>query len=318
MTTRWWSILAMLFSIMQNRDATTLALRDAGKVHLILTNQEICRIAEIIDLLQVFKTKTDKLGVQDDITITLIKPTFDFFRKTLTEVKEGESNMIKSMKINMLNKLQSRYSEPQIEYLSQCTFLDPRFKKKVSFDLPSFTERVKDIALSYTEIIHDTESQSLGNIENPSFSNTHTRREQPTTSTASTSRETEHDIFTDDVSEDETEITNSHNIIRKFSIEIDRYKSIVMKKEQKANIKLISWWQERKLEYPFLFKAVKAMLCTPATSVPSERIFSEAGYISRAKRSKILPVNLDKYLFIKRNKKYLPENTQDYFTSEEA
>ena len=120
------------------------------------------------------------------------------------------------------------------------------------------------------------------------------------------------------MSEDETEITNSHNMIRKISIEIDRYTCILMKKEQKANIKLISWWQERKLEYPFLFKAVKAMLCTPATSVPSERIFSEAGYISHAKRSKILPVNLDKYLFIKRNKKYLPENTQDYFTSEEA
>ena len=60
------------------------------------------------------------------------------------------------------------------------------------------------------------------------------------------------------------------------------------------------------------------MLCTPATSVPSERIFSEADYISLAKRSKILPVNLDKYLFIKRNKMYLPEKTQDYFISEEV
>ena len=223
------------------------------------------------------------------------------------------------MKIHMLNKLESRYSKPQIEYLSQCTFLDPRFKRTVSFDLESFTERVKDIALSYTEIIHDTEDQSLETIENQSFS--HTRREQPTASTASTSnntRETVHDMFIDDVSEDETEMTNSHDIIRKITLEIDRYKSVLMKKEQKANLKLISWWQERKQEYPFLFKAVKAMLCTPATSVPSERIFSEAGYISCAKRSKILPVNLDKYLFIKRNKMYLPEKTHDYFISEEV
>ena len=101
----------MLICIMQNTDATTLALSDAGKVHLILTNQEICRIAEIIDLLQVFKKNTDKLGVQDDITVTLILPTFNFFKKTLTEIKQGESSMIKSMKINMLNKLESRYSE---------------------------------------------------------------------------------------------------------------------------------------------------------------------------------------------------------------
>ena len=49
----------MLISIMQNRDATTLALRDAGKLHLILTSEEINRIVEIIDLLQVFKESTD-------------------------------------------------------------------------------------------------------------------------------------------------------------------------------------------------------------------------------------------------------------------
>ena len=125
-------------------------------------------------------------------------------------------------------------------------------------------------------------------------------------------------MFTDDVSEDETEMTTSHDIINENNFEIDRYKSVSMKKEQKANLKLISWWQERKAEYPCLFKAVKSMLCRPATSVPSERIFSEAGYISHAKGSKILPVNLDKYLFIKRNNMYLPEKTQDYFISEEV
>ena len=80
----------------------------------------------------------------------------------------------------------------------------------------------------------------MENIENQSFS--HTRREQPT-SPASTSRsnntqETVHDMFTDDVSEDETEMTTSHDIIRKINFEIDRYKSVSMKKEQKANLSL--------------------------------------------------------------------------------
>ena len=87
---------------------------------------------------------------------------------------------------------------------------------------------------------------------------------------------------------------------------------------RKKNLVLINWWQERKHEYPNLFKAVRGMFCTPATSVPSERIFSEAGYISRARHSKIEPVNVDRYLFIKRNKQYLPENIQDFFPSEEA
>ena len=129
-TTRWWSILHMLSSIEGNKDCTNLALLDAGKKELILTFDGVRRIREIIDLLTEFKNKTDKLGVQNDITITLIIPTFDYFRDILKEAKPGESSMIKSMKSHMLIKLDSRYDEERTEYLKQCTFLDPRFKKK--------------------------------------------------------------------------------------------------------------------------------------------------------------------------------------------
>ena len=69
-------------------------------------------------------------------------------------------------------------------------FLGSSLQKTVSFDLQSFTVRVKYIALSYAEIIHDTESQSLETIENPSFSHTYIRGEQPTASTVSTSNNT--------------------------------------------------------------------------------------------------------------------------------
>ena len=224
--------------------------------------------------------------------------------------------MIKSMKTSMLHKLDSRYNETQMQYLSECTFLDPRHKNTVSIDMESFTERVKNFAMSYAEIINDTESQSLDTIENAAFSNTHTRREQPTTS--NNTLVTQKGIFVDDASDDDTEMTSSNDIINKISNEIVRYKTVRMRRDQKTNMSLISWWRDRKLEYPYLFKAVKASLCTPATSVPSERIFSEAGYIAHAGRSKILPVNLDKYLFIKRNKHYLPDKTQDYFPSEDA
>merc|ERR1712243_79021 len=114
-STRWWSILAMLISIKNKRSATTLALNEAGKNHLILTNTEFSRILEIIKLLQAFKDNTDQLGVKDDITITKIVPTFEFFRKYLRKLQENESKMIKSMKVHMLNKLETRYRKEQFE-----------------------------------------------------------------------------------------------------------------------------------------------------------------------------------------------------------
>ena len=87
-TTRWWSILAMLESILKNRNSTTLALSNAKKFNLILTEPEIARIKEIIELLDFFKKATDQCGVENDISITLILPTFHLLKKKLSEVTE--------------------------------------------------------------------------------------------------------------------------------------------------------------------------------------------------------------------------------------
>ena len=73
----------MLISIVHNKDTTTLAMHDAKKVQLILTCEEMNRIEEIIALLKCIKAKTDKLGARDDITISLIIPTFEYFRNAL-------------------------------------------------------------------------------------------------------------------------------------------------------------------------------------------------------------------------------------------
>ena len=61
------------------------------------------------------------------------------------------------------------------------------------------------------------------------------------TSKSNNTVEKVHDIFTDDQSDDDTEITDSLDIIRKINAEIERYKTVTMKKEQKATLKLISW-----------------------------------------------------------------------------
>ena len=61
---------------------------------------------------------------------------------------------------------------------------------------------------------------------------------------------------------------------------------------------------EKKL--PYLYQTAMSLLHIPATSVPSERIFSEAGYIARARRSRILPRKLDQHLFLKKNIDYAP------------
>ena len=65
----------------------------------------------------------------------------------------------------MLEKLETRYSESQKEYLSYCTYLDPQLKNTVNFDMQIFKAEIKEINDSYTEYILDTQSQTLDSIQ---------------------------------------------------------------------------------------------------------------------------------------------------------
>ena len=61
------------------------------------------------------------------------------------------------------------------------------------------------------------------------------------------------------------------------------------------------WWRENSVYYPLLADIVKCRLCIPATSVPSERIFSTAGDIVTAQRASLSSDIVDKLIFLKKN-----------------
>lgn len=63
----------------------------------------------------------------------------------------------------------------------------------------------------------------------------------------------------------------------------------------------LEWWKVNAYAYPILAPLAKAYLCIPATSVPSERVFSTAGDIVSAQRSLITPEHVDMLVFLKKN-----------------
>ena len=198
-----------------------------------------------------------------------------------------------------------------------CTYLDPRFKNTVNINMQKFQKILKDIHDNSTEIIFDTQSQTLNDIQpNPVFASP-VNNQPATTSSSSNTMCEEDDIYEDDYNEEGT-VRSSDDVATMISKELEQYAKIQYNKAQKKDMQGMSWWRERKNEYPFLFKAVKALLATPATSVPSERVFSEAGYIARARRSKILPLHLNRYLFIKKNVSYLPYKPKEYFSQQQS
>ena len=65
----------------------------------------------------------------------------------------------------------------------------------------------------------------------------------------------------------------------------------------------LSYWKSRKEEgiLPKLIPVVKKFLCVPATSVPSEQLFSKAGELISARRNRLGRANIDMLLFLNKN-----------------
>ncbi|KAF0682248.1 zinc finger BED domain-containing protein 1-like [Aphis craccivora] len=52
---------------------------------------------------------------------------------------------------------------------------------------------------------------------------------------------------------------------------------------------------------PELYKLQQKYLCIPATSVPSERVFSKAGLLTNDRRNRLSPKNLNYIIFLNSN-----------------
>ncbi|KAK6963836.1 zinc finger BED domain-containing protein 1 [Biomphalaria glabrata] len=63
----------------------------------------------------------------------------------------------------------------------------------------------------------------------------------------------------------------------------------------------VLWWKVNASRFPGLAKVAQIYLAPPPTSVPSERLFSVAGRIINDYRTKLMPDNAEKLIFLKYN-----------------
>ena len=62
---------------------------------------------------------------------------------------------------------------------------------------------------------------------------------------------------------------------------------------------VLEWWKYNERHYPMLASLARIALCIPATSAPSERIFSLASLVISKKRGRIDPETAGNIIFLK-------------------
>ena len=63
----------------------------------------------------------------------------------------------------------------------------------------------------------------------------------------------------------------------------------------------LEWWLQKRERYPVLFEMARVYLAIPASSAPSERVFSVGGLVLNDRRRQLLESRVAKLMFLKRN-----------------
>ncbi|XP_057197562.1 zinc finger BED domain-containing protein 4-like [Triplophysa rosa] len=301
-TTRWNSTLDMLVRYLEQQAAISAALTSPAmrqNAHNIdtLDSSDILNAEDLVKLLNPLKTSTTVLCEEKSPTVSLIVPLKSMIEQSMAP-NDGDSPTVADTKRAILSNISGRYSGDAYNLLLESTALDPRFQTLPHLDnnqRESVFLRVQTKAEQLQQSQTTGEKSTERREEAAAHCSTHGGKgalgvESEETETASKKTALE-DLLGDSFSKTEKSSRGIEN-------EIDLYR-------REASIPLsccaLKWWRENSSKYPLLSPLAKAYLSIPATSVPSERVFSTAGDIVTAKRSQLLPEIADMLILLKKN-----------------
>lgn len=324
--TRWNSAFDMLTRFLYMQPAVVLVIR--SKELSALKEREICSLndeetvaaEELETFLKPLKDITTYMCSEEMPTSSIIMPLCESLIGSNGHLrpKEGDSPAIAEMKSVMTADLQTRYTE-QKEMLNVTSALDPRFKSfpyltpgdrdnvfrkltNVAVTLhpkPVTTAAVKEEpGTSATPpppaVEAELELQELG--EGPASVKMEVTEATPAAESASSKPSCLLDSLLHDVYV--THVEPAKGTYQLCTEEVERYRE---ERGIKMSENPLLWWKKNEPRYPLLARAAKMYLSIPATSVPSERVFSTAGDILTEQRARLKPMQLDRLLFLKKN-----------------
>lgn len=276
-TTRWNSTFFMLERYLSMKQAIILFCSDNEECIPLLACQ--WNLAEkIVSILRPFEQITRNLSSEKS-TISIVIPIIKVLNNVLSKSTGLEScdTMSKKLKDSLWQRF-NLIETNEIYFLS--TFLDPRFKNNC-YSMINIEVIISFLVKYYEQNLNLGEAK---NIEPEKEINENCQ---------------EQDIWKiiDDISKNSS--TPTSDLL--FKNEINNYiNDVVLSRNECPFI----WWKENQLIYPNLYVIARKYLSLPATTVPSERIFSNAGDICSSHRSRLLPQNAELLIFLKANKKF--------------
>ena len=277
--TRWGSDLGMYQSLESLKDPViTIMIQSKKKVP---DDQFWSDLSEFIKVLLPLEKITTRLSGETYPTMSYVYPILIDLVTYKLAVNDTDSPLVAGFKEEMLSKVNVVFdNDATIETMQLAAVLDPRFKH-LGFLKQSAQREVFHLLKDKAEDLDKSDPST------PSPSNS--PPEKRTRGNEDGQLDDEDllifgSVCLNAMQAQGTKLPKGKSPI---DIEIDNYK----RKKGCNSLKEcpLQWWKKREHQFPTLSRLAKRYLAIPATSVKSERLFSDGGNTITAKRNALLP-----------------------------
>ena len=332
--TRWNSTYDMIELLLSQTAAIHATFTDPDikkDRSMLFTAEEQSGAEELIIVLKELKTATTIICEQHSPSISMIQPVLSKLKRSLT-IQDSDSALVKAVKTAALQNLNTRYLDNDLHrHLNACTILDPRYK-----DMPMDEDShsaAKNLIIDSAVAMPDQTSVLSVQVKNENETKTETAEvfpalpSLPPALTEPTLEPKVEKLAKNEISADEIDIPAKKLKAEPECFLDDWFSDVIFVKEEKkpstdraaiirdeiirymttdrvsGKTDPLAWWEVKQMLFPSPSCLAVRFLSTPATSVPSERVFSAAGYTVNKQRSSLSPENVDKLIFLNKNYK---------------
>ena len=345
--TRWWSTYSALTRLVYLKPAINSLLADKElKNEQCLSDTEWKVVETVIDILKPFKSAQKHLEGEKYVTISYIPLMISAIEKKLKNYIESRdlNDNVKLLVQTMLNDFILRWgdsADPKFNKVVKrgyknrqvgihpiiliATALDPRLKNLSFCNCDSDKEAIWDDILEKMIVIMKESMNSDQALvsRNESMNNTSTNQ-------VTCDLDSDVEDFLDDIQLSQNLPTqgivnnNQNDIahIRELCLrELKSYRECKLLEiysysncngmKKVVNCPLKKFWLLKKDQYPTLFQLSMKYLCIPATSAPSERVFSVASKIISKFRNRLNHDTAGSILFVHGNLEWFKSQTEN-------
>ncbi|KAK1904230.1 Zinc finger BED domain containing protein 1 [Dissostichus eleginoides] len=286
--TRWGSRQRMIERFLEQEKALVRVLgSDKKSRHLVPTWQDLDVLESINKAVKPLQEFTDALSGESYVSVSYIKPVLHLFKTSLLQPEEEDAELTKTIKGKIMRYLDDKYSDPvKDELLDMSSLVDPRFR--TTYIDPDKVEPVKKRAVA--------DMMSLpapANNSTPQQPGTAVQVRQEDAQPPPKKKMTLAAFF-------KKNPVSSPNQSEAEKIETE-LKSFLLTPEVDPDTNPLEWWKRHQPNFPRLSVLAKKYLSIPATSAPSERVFSVGGGIVTCHRACLKPEVVDRLVFLAKN-----------------